>query len=44
LPVHHIKPFREFDHPEEANKPENLIGLCQSCHMKREPRVRKANF
>lgn len=38
LPVHHIIPFREFDSPDEANKRDNLIGLCQSCHMKREYR------
>lgn len=36
LPVHHIKPFRDFQSPEEANAQENLVGLCQSCHMKRE--------
>lgn len=36
LPVHHIKPFRQFQTAEEANSIENLIGLCQSCHMKLE--------
>lgn len=40
LPVHHIKPFRQYQTAEEANRLENLIGLCQSCHMKREPRLR----
>lgn len=38
LPIHHIKPFRDFQNPEEANQLDNLIGLCQSCHMKREHR------
>lgn len=36
IPVHHIKPYREFATAEEANVLENLICLCQSCHMKRE--------
>ena len=36
IPVHHIIPFREFDAKEEANSLENLICLCQSCHMKHE--------
>lgn len=40
LPVHHIRPYREFNNYKEANDPSNLIGLCQSCHMKQEPRTR----
>lgn len=36
IPVHHIKPFREFTSVEEANHLDNLLSLCQSCHMKRE--------
>ena len=36
LPVHHIRPFREFQTPLDANRAENLVGVCQSCHMKRE--------
>lgn len=32
LQVHHIKPLRECDSLEEANKPENLITLCNRCH------------
>lgn len=36
LPIHHFKPFREFRSAQEANAVENLIGLCQSCHMHRE--------
>lgn len=36
IPVHHIRPFREFDIIQKANALDNLICLCQSCHMKRE--------
>lgn len=36
LPVHHIKPFRLFRNSADANRLDNLVGLCQSCHMKRE--------
>lgn len=36
IPVHHIKPYREFSCEENANHLSNLICLCQSCHMKRE--------
>ena len=36
LPVHHITPFRMFRSAAEANVRSNLIGLCQSCHMKHE--------
>ncbi len=42
LPVHHIRPFREFTSTEEANRRDNLVGMCQSCHMKTEPRPRKS--
>lgn len=38
IPVHHIQPYREFETPEAANTLDNLVCLCQSCHMKREPR------
>jgi 5-methylcytosine-specific restriction endonuclease McrA len=41
LPVNHIRPFREFATAEEANRRENLIGLCQPCHMRAEPRRRR---
>lgn len=41
IPVHHIIPFRLFESAEEANRIENLICLCQSCHMKREKPQRK---
>jgi hypothetical protein len=36
MPVHHIVPFREFATHEAANHLDNLICLCQSCHMKME--------
>lgn len=36
IPVHHKRPFREFVTAEEANQLENLICLCQSCHMQVE--------
>lgn len=39
IPVHHIKPFREFETEAEANQADNLICLCQSCHMKNEPHL-----
>jgi len=32
LHVHHIVPIREFDEPEEANTPSNLVTVCPSCH------------
>jgi DEAD/DEAH box helicase domain-containing protein len=38
--VHHKIPFRQFSTPEEANKLENLITLCPSCHRKVEDSVR----
>ena len=34
LNVHHIKGVREFDNPDEANRLENLVTLCVSCHAK----------
>jgi len=36
LHVHHIVPLREFDEPEEANTPSNLVTVCASCHGKVE--------
>jgi 5-methylcytosine-specific restriction endonuclease McrA/predicted transcriptional regulator len=36
LDVHHIKPVRTFDEPEDANDLENLITLCRLCHRKWE--------
>lgn len=36
LDVHHIKPYRMFDSYEDANKIENLVALCASCHHRTE--------
>lgn len=36
LDVHHVVPFRAFDSPERANRPDNLTSLCPSCHKKVE--------
>lgn len=38
LDVHHIKRPEEFDNPNDAHELPNLITLCRSCHIKREPR------
>ena len=38
--VHHIVPFRLFADPREANRPENLITLCPTCHRRAETAVR----
>jgi len=40
LSVHHIKPYRLFGNYEEANNLENLITLCQSCHMIEEYKLK----
>lgn len=34
LHVHHIEPYDEFETDGQANKPENLITLCASCHRR----------
>ena len=34
--VHHIKPFKSFSNPKEANRMENLITLCKQCHRNAE--------
>lgn len=36
LDVHHVVPFRAFESAERANRPDNLITLCPSCHKRRE--------
>lgn len=36
LHVHHIRPFRLFEDSKEANKLQNLITLCISCHNRLE--------
>jgi predicted HNH restriction endonuclease len=32
MDVHHIKKYRLFEDPNEANNLDNLISLCHSCH------------
>jgi hypothetical protein len=32
LDVHHVTPFEEYDDHEQANRLENLMTLCASCH------------
>lgn len=34
--VHHIKPVRDFDEPQEAHEMTNLITLCKRCHTSAE--------
>jgi len=36
LDVHHKVPYTSFDDPFEANKLDNLVALCRSCHRKVE--------
>lgn len=36
LHVHHLTPFRLFDHHKEANRLDNLVSLCLLCHQKWE--------
>jgi hypothetical protein len=36
MAVHHITPFRRFASADEANRLDNLICLCQPCHMRIE--------
>lgn len=38
--VHHKVPFRAFTSIAEANRIENLVTLCHSCHRKAEQNVR----
>jgi DEAD/DEAH box helicase domain-containing protein len=38
--VHHKVPFRAFTSVAEANRMENLVTLCHSCHRKAEQNVR----
>jgi hypothetical protein len=36
LDVHHIRPVREFDDPQDAHHLGNVVTLCRSCHRKAE--------
>jgi len=36
LEVHHIRPFKEFEKPKDANHIDNLITVCMSCHRMME--------
>lgn len=36
LHVHHIKPFKKFESELEANRVDNLLTLCHSCHREVE--------
>lgn len=38
LHVHHIKPAKQVDDPEERNDVDNLAALCISCHASIETR------
>ena len=40
LHVHHKTPFRAFYSAEEANRPENLVTLCPTCHRFAEQNVK----
>jgi len=39
IPVHHIKPFRDFKDEYVANTLDNLVCLCPSCHAKRDSEI-----
>jgi len=36
LHVHHIRPIREFDDPDDANELPNVVTLCVQCHKRWE--------
>lgn len=42
IPVHHVTPFRLFESAAEANRLDNLLCLCQPCHMAIESRAMAA--
>lgn len=33
IDVHHIRPVRKFDDPNDAHTLDNVVCLCRSCHM-----------
>lgn len=36
LDVHHIRPVRDFEDPQDAHRLDNVVTLCRSCHGKVE--------
>lgn len=34
--VHHVRPVRSFERPEDAHTMENVVSLCRSCHRRAE--------
>jgi RNA-directed DNA polymerase len=40
--VDHLKPFRRFKKPVDANTPENLWVLCEQCHRRKTESDREA--
>jgi 5-methylcytosine-specific restriction endonuclease McrA len=36
MDVHHVVPFRAFSSTDRANREDNLISVCPSCHKKKE--------
>jgi len=36
LHVHHIRPIRDFDEPDDANELSNVVTLCVRCHKRWE--------
>ena len=40
--VDHLKPFRRFKKPVDANTPENLWVLCEPCHRRKTELDREA--
>lgn len=34
--IHHIRPVREFEDPQDAHTTENVVALCRSCHRRAE--------
>lgn len=41
LDVHHKIPYRSFKSNVEANRLENLVSVCSSCHSKLEAQLRR---
>jgi len=39
--VDHLRPYRNFKRPVDANRPENLWTLCEECHKRKTQRDRR---